>query len=60
MVLVNPMLKSTAISDAGMTQQTIYEVDPKDFVRATLDRAISSVNDVAAEIETCIQGAWGR
>src|SRR5690606_23438495 len=30
MVMVNPMLKSTAISDAGMTHQTVYEVDPRD------------------------------
>lgn len=60
MVLVNPMLKSTAISDAGMTHQTIYEVDPRDFVKATLDRALTSVNEVSAEIETIIQRVWGR
>lgn len=60
MVLVNPMLKSTAISDAGMTHQTIYEVDPKDFVRATLERALGSVNDVSGEIEAIIQKVWGR
>lgn len=32
-VLTIPMLKSTAISDAGMTQQTIYELDPTQVVK---------------------------
>jgi len=59
-VLVNPMLKSTAISDAGMTQQTIYEVEPKQLVRSTLERALKSMNAVADEIEGNIQEAWGR
>jgi chromosome partitioning protein len=54
------MLKSTAISDAGMTQQTIYEVDPNQLIRRTLDRAITSVNSVADELEQTIQMAWGR
>ena len=59
-VLINPMLKSTAISDAGMTQQTIYEVDPRQLVRSTLERALKSSNAVADEIETIIQNVWGR
>lgn len=59
-VLTEPMLKSTAISDAGMTQQTIYEVDPSQFVRKTLERAVNSVNAVADELEEVIQTAWGR
>ena len=59
-VLTQPMLKSTAISDAGMTQQTIYEVDPSQLVRKTLERAITSMNGVADELETVIQAAWGR
>ncbi|TPE47005.1 plasmid partitioning protein RepA [Amaricoccus solimangrovi] len=59
-VMVNPMLKSTAISDAGMTHQTIYEVEPKQLIRKTLDRALNSVNSVANELEAVIQRAWGR
>ncbi len=59
-VLTEPFLKSTAVSDAGMTQQTVYEVDPSQFVRKTLDRAVSSANSVADELETVIQRAWGR
>ena len=60
MVLTTPLLKSTAISDAGMTQQTIYEVDPGQLIRKTIDRALSSVNNVADELEQTIQMAWGR
>jgi len=59
-VLNTPMLKSTAISDAGMTQQTIYELDPSQVVRKTLDRILESVNGVADEFEKTIQQAWGR
>ena len=59
-VLNTPMLKSTAISDAGMTQQTIYELDPNQVIRKTLDRILESVNGVADEFEKVIQEAWGR
>ncbi|WP_428929310.1 plasmid partitioning protein RepA [Marinibacterium sp. SX1] len=59
-VLNTPMLKSTAISDAGMTQQTIYELDPSQVVKKTLSRIIESVNGVADEFERTIQQAWGR
>ena len=59
-VLHTPMLKSTAISDAGMTQQTVYELEPAQVVRKTLDRILESVNGVANELEVIIQHAWGR
>ncbi len=59
-VLNHPMLKSTAISDAGLTKQTLYEVDRGQFTRATYERAIESLNAVNAEIEGLIQAAWGR
>ncbi|XZQ31193.1 plasmid partitioning protein RepA (plasmid) [Rhodobacter capsulatus] len=59
-VLTTPMLKSTAISDAGMTQQTIYEIEPSQVLKKTLDRILESVNGVANEFETVIQSAWGR
>ena len=38
-VLTAPMVKSTAISDAGLTKQTLYEVGRENFARATYDRA---------------------
>ncbi|MEM5544010.1 plasmid partitioning protein RepA [Sulfitobacter sp. AS92] len=59
-VMVAPMLKSTAISDAGLTHQTIYEVDRSQFHRTTYDRAVDSLNLVNDEIESMIQKAWGR
>jgi len=59
-VLVHPMLKSTAISDAGLTNQTIFEVDRRQFTKSTYDRALESVNNVSSEIEALMKGAWGR
>jgi chromosome partitioning protein len=59
-VLNHTVLKSTAISDAGLTKQTLYEVDKADFTRATYERAMESLNAVNAEIESLIQKAWGR
>lgn len=59
-VLNAPMLKSTAISDAGLTKQTLYEVERSAFTRSTYDRAIESVNAVNDEIAQLIQKTWGR
>ncbi|WP_245510817.1 plasmid partitioning protein RepA [Antarcticimicrobium sediminis] len=59
-VLNTAMLKSTAISDAGMTQQTIYELAPSQVVKKTLDRILESVNGLADEFERTIQQAWSR
>jgi chromosome partitioning protein len=59
-MLTNAMLKSTAISDAGITKQTLYEISRDQFTRATYDRAVESLDGVNAEIEQLIRGAWGR
>jgi chromosome partitioning protein len=59
-VLNYPMLKSTAISDAGITKQTLYEVPRDQFTRATYDRAIEALDNVNGEIEQLIRAAWGR
>ncbi|KAF0675876.1 plasmid partitioning protein RepA [Profundibacterium mesophilum] len=59
-VLNHPVLKSTAISDAGITKQTLYEVERSQFTRSTYERAIESLNAVNGEIEGLIQAAWGR
>lgn len=59
-VLNNPVFKSTAISDAGLTNQTIYEVDRRSFTRGSYDRAIASVDAANAEIEALIRRVWGR
>ena len=59
-MLTNAMLKSTAISDAGITKQTLYEVSRDQFTRATYDRAIEALESVNGEIESLIRAAWGR
>jgi chromosome partitioning protein len=59
-VLKHPMLKSVAISDAGMTKQTLYEVERRQFTSATYDRAMESLDAVNGEIEELIHAAWGR
>lgn len=59
-MLQNPMLKSTAVSDAGVTKQTLYEVDRAQFTRGTYDRAMESLNLVNSEIEALLKANWGR
>ena len=59
-VLVNEMLKSTAISDAGITKQSLYEVERIQFTRSTYDRAMESLHRVNSEITGLIHRAWGR
>lgn len=59
-VLTAPMAKSTAISDAALTGQTLYEVGREGFSRATYDRAIESLAAVSSEIEGLVKAAWGR
>ena len=59
-VLTPMMLKSTAISDAGLTKQTLYEVGRENFSRGTYDRALEALDAVNGEIETLIKQAWGR
>jgi chromosome partitioning protein len=59
-MLKSPMLKSTAIADAGMTNQTLYEVDPASFVRSTHERAMESLRAVNEEIVSLIHHSWGR
>jgi chromosome partitioning protein len=59
-ILKSPMLKSTAISDAGLTKQTLYEVDRANFNRDTYDRAIECMDAVNFEIQGLVHQAWGR
>jgi chromosome partitioning protein len=59
-VVTNMMLKSTAISDAGITKQTLYEVPREQFTRATYDRAMEALDGVNGEIQKLVEMAWGR
>jgi len=52
--------KSTAIANAGLTKQSLYELDRGSVGRAAYDRALESVNAVNAEVTQLIQTVWGR
>jgi chromosome partitioning protein len=60
-VLTNVALQSAAVSDAGLSKQSIYEViRDKNFSRETYARALESFDAVNGEIETLIKKAWNR
>jgi chromosome partitioning protein len=59
-VLTATMLKSTAVSDAGLSKQTIYEAARESMNRNTYDRAVESIDAVNHQIEQLINRAWGR
>jgi chromosome partitioning protein len=59
-MLSHQMVKSTAISDAGITNQTLYEVERSQFIRMTYDRAMEALNAVNEEITALVHKAWGR
>ena len=52
--------KSTAIANAGLTKQSLYELDRGSVGRAAYDRALESVDAVNAEVVGLIEKAWGR
>jgi chromosome partitioning protein len=59
-VLTNAMVKTTAVSDAGLTKQTLYEVARQGVSRGTYGRAMEALDSVNGEIEQMIRQAWGR
>jgi len=59
-VMTNPMVKSAAVSDAGLTKQTLYEIGRENLTRSTYDRAMEALDAVNLEIENEIRAAWGR
>lgn len=59
-VLTAMMVKSTAVSDAGLSKQTIYEATRDPQRRQSYDRAIEAMDDVNREIEGLVREAWGR
>ena len=52
--------KSTAIANAGLTKQSLYELDKATVGRGAYERALESVDAVNAEIVGLIKRAWGR
>jgi chromosome partitioning protein len=59
-VLTSMMVKSTAVSDAGLSKQTIYEAGRETMHRQTYDRAVEAMDNVNSEIERLVCGTWGR
>jgi chromosome partitioning protein len=60
-VMRAPFLKSSAVSEAGIGQQTVLEVDLNEVKnRKTYERAIQSVHEIVEEMEEMIQANWGR
>lgn len=59
-VLTNVMLKSTAVSDAGLTKQTLYEIGRQGGARGSYGRALEALDAVNGEVEQLMRRAWGR
>lgn len=59
-VLTSTYLKSTVVADAGMTNQTIYEIRRTDVTRSAYDRVRESFDAVAQEVEQLVHRSWGR
>ena len=59
-MLKHQMVKSTAISDAGITKQTLYEIERSSMNRGTYDRALEALDAVNGEIAGLIHQSWGR
>ena len=59
-VLQATVWKSTAIANAGLTKQSLYELDRGSVGRGAYDRALESVDAVNAEITQLLKTVWGR
>lgn len=59
-VLTATILKSTAISDAGLSKQTLYEIERGQVRKSTYDRALESVNAANSEVLANVLKVWGR
>jgi chromosome partitioning protein len=59
-VLNATVWKSTAIANAGLTKQSLYELERGSVGRGAYDRALESVDSVNAEIAGLLKRVWGR
>ncbi len=59
-VLQATVWKSTAIANAGLTKQSLYELERGSVGRGAYDRALESIDAVNAEIAQLLKGVWGR
>ena len=59
-VLKATVWKSTAIANAGLTKQSLYELERSSVGRGAYDRALESVDFVNQEITDLLKKVWGR
>lgn len=59
-VLAATAWKSTAIANAGLTKQSLYELSRGSVGRSVYDRAMESISGVNEEIMELISSVWGR
>lgn len=59
-ILQTQMLNSTAISDAGLTKRSLYELERGNVNRTTYDRALDCMHKVNFEIQHLVHRSWGR
>lgn len=59
-VLAATIWKSTAIANAGLTKQSLYELEKGSVGRTAYERALESVNGANREVLSLIREAWGR
>ncbi len=59
-VLAATAWKSTAIANAGLTKQSLYELSRGSVGRSVYDRAMESISAVNEEIMDLIFAVWGR
>ena len=59
-VLGATIWKSTAIANAGLTKQSLYELEKGAVGRAAYDRALESVNGANREILDLLKKVWRR
>ncbi len=59
-VLTQTALKTTAVTEAGLRKQTIYEISRDQINRQTYERALESFDLVNGEIESLIRASWRR
>ncbi|MBV1703656.1 MAG: plasmid partitioning protein RepA [Hyphomicrobiales bacterium] len=59
-VLGATVWKSTAIANAGLTKQSLYELEKGAVGRAAYERALDSVNGANVEVLNLLKAVWGR
>jgi len=59
-MLRTDFIKSTAITDAGITMQPVLEVGPAKLNRKTYERIYECIRGIADEIEEEMMKSWGR